>query len=281
MLSKLHSRCPGEPLETRIGFQEIIFHFLLLLDYEGERSSLLVKKPTSFDETAFYASTRTVWGNTKWKKYFWTFGKNNFYIVFQTEFHMSRGTFGRKFLCWQQIVRECVWNLSVFFKKNRQCCQNCIVSVQENLKKIRFLKLLPFFLQLDYSESLKKTPPSLAKLRYRWPEGRNDWKQNEKTSFFFQLLLKVFLGGSKLHFTSLKDFFQEKWFLKKILHKKNTNVGPKVLTISANFFRQGCQNCFLGVKESIFKKLIVLTKILFMTFLGTLKDQSSVFWQKV
>ena len=44
---------------------------------------------------------------------------NNFCIVFQTEFHMSRGTFRRTFFCCQKFFRECVYILSVFVKKIR------------------------------------------------------------------------------------------------------------------------------------------------------------------
>ena len=86
---------------------------------------------------------------------FRTFDKIVFPMVFQTEFDMYRGMFGRKVFADNRFFVKFFAFWAFLSKKCRQCCQNCILRLQEKLWKQKFvLKKQFFIIFLGYERKL-------------------------------------------------------------------------------------------------------------------------------
>ena len=175
---------------------------------------------TVFDMSSFFVETVYRF----WLKNFRTFGKNIFPTVFQIEFDMYRGMFGRKFFCWQQIYREVFRILCVLSKKCRLCCVKTAFYVSRKTFKIVFLisysVLFTPWLWTKLFRKVDKKPAKLGKTalyvsrRTKW--GKTNWK-NSFPQFFFQLLLKFFFKGVEIAFYLYSGYFSGKLFLDKKL----------------------------------------------------------------
>ena len=223
--SKMFSTYP----RYRFGENEIIRKkhffskiFLILLEEISDlwQNFYCMVFETVFDMSSFFVETVYRF----WLKNFRTFGKNIFPTVFQIEFDMYRGMFGRKFFCWQQIYREVFRILCVLSKKCRLCCVKTAFYVSRKTFKIVFLisssVLFTPWLWTKLFRKVDKKPAKLGKTalyvsrRTKW--GKTNWK-NSFPQFFFQLLLKFFFKGVEIAFYLYSGYFSGKLFLDKKL----------------------------------------------------------------
>ena len=162
--------------------------------------------------------------NCNWiliEKVFRPFGKNNFCIVFQTEFHMSRETFRRKTFCWLQIFEKIFRNLTVSVKKIGNVVKTAFYVSRRTFKIVFFITSSVLFTPWLWAKLFQKVDKKHAKLgesalyvsrRTKW--GKTNWKNIFFLNFSYYFFWNFSLGASKLDFTCLDDVFQGNCSLK-------------------------------------------------------------------